>query len=289
MAVSLVDSRTAAAPTVDPAAAAPVRAGRPTHAANASAIYTGWVRHRRFAPHANAFRYRVYMLYLDLAEIDHVFDGRALWSVERGNLATFRRSDYFGAAHVPLADAVRDRVAADTGRRPRGPIRLLTHLRYFGLAFNPVSFYYCYAEDGVTLEAILAEITNTPWRERHAYVLPVAGAARSGSALRWDFAKAFHVSPFMPMERAYAWRFTPPGANLRVHMDVIDPADGSREFDATLVLERRDLTGAHLARVLAAHPCMTAKIVAAIHWQALRIFLRGNPVYDHPNKKERRR
>ncbi|MEO7326160.1 MAG: DUF1365 domain-containing protein [Dokdonella sp.] len=254
----------------------------------ASAIYEGRVRHRRHAPHAHAFSYRMYMLYIDLAELDQLFDRRWLWSQGRRNVAQFRRSDYFGDPAQSIDEAVRDRVARDTGQRPRGPVRLLTHLRYFGLSFNPVSFYYCYAEDGVTLEAILAEITNTPWKERHAYVLAVDTAKRKGHCLRWDFSKAFHVSPFVPMERDYAWCFSVPGENLCVHMDVINQTiEGSpRELDATLVLERHEFSSANLARVLFRYPFMTAKVIAAIHWQALRIYLRGNPVHHHPDTQE---
>src|SRR5262249_18021264 len=155
----------------------------------------------------------------------------------RRNVAEFRRSDYLGDPAVPLADAVRERVREETGQMPAGPIRLLTHLRYFGHCFNPVSFYYCYAADGVTLEHIVAEITNTPWRERHSYVLAVEAALRHGRALTWDFRKAFHVSPFLPLQRHYAWRFTVPGETLHAHMDVLN--DAVRELDATLVLQRR--------------------------------------------------
>lgn len=248
----------------------------------ASAIYTGWVRHRRFVPHANAFRYRIYMLYLDLGELERIFAGRWLWSLGRRNVAEFRRSDYFGDPALSIETAVRNRVECETGNRPGGPVRLLTYLRYFGHVFNPVSFYYCFAEDGIHLEAILAEITNTPWRERHAYVLPVAKAELHAPAFAWRFDKNFHVSPFVPMKRRYAWRFTSPAQSLHVHMDIED-TNGARELDATLVLERRRLTAANLAHVLARHPLMTLKVVAAIHWQALRIWLRGNPVYPHPN------
>lgn len=246
----------------------------------ASAVYTGWVRHRRHAPHPHEFRYRLFQLYLDLDEIDRVFAGRWLWSVERRNLAEFRRSDYLGNPATPLKQAVLDRVEAETGARPDGPVRLLTHLRYFGYCFNPVSFYYCFAADGRTLEAIVAEITNTPWRERHAYVLPVAGANRHGPALEWGFDKRFHVSPFLPMNRWYQWRFTTPDDSLRVHMDVLDGE--STDFDVTLTLERKPLDGAVLARCLVAYPLMTTKVLAAIHWQAFLIWLRRNPVYDHP-------
>jgi DUF1365 family protein len=244
-----------------------------------SAVYEGRVRHRRRLPHAHAFEYPMAMLYLDLAEIDRAFEHRWLWSADRRNVAEFRRSDYLGDPDVPLDQAVRDRVEDEVGRRPGGPIRLLTHLRYFGHCFNPVSFYYCYAPDGSTLETVVAEVTNIPWKERHAYVLPVAAAERHGSALAWRFRKRLHVSPFMAMQRDYAWRFTVPGDALRVHMDVIE--GDARDFDATLVLERRPFDGTSLARVLLRYPLMTLQVVAAIHWQALRLWLRGNPVHDH--------
>lgn len=248
----------------------------------ASAVYEGVVRHRRHAPHPHAFRYRMAQLYLDLDEVDSVFDRRWLWSSNRRNVAEFRRSDFLGEPDQPLSEAVRDRAAAALGRRPQGPIRLLTHLRYAGLSFNPVSFYYCYAADGITLDCIVAEITNTPWKERHAYVLPVDGADLHGRAMHWSFAKAFHVSPFVGMARDYDWRFTAPSDDLHVHMEVTH--DGEREFDATLHLERRPLNAASLRRVLWRYPLMTAQVVGAIHWQALRLWLKRNPIHDHPAK-----
>lgn len=251
-------------------------------AALASAVYEGGVRHRRHAPRTHAFRYRMAQLYLDLDELDRVFDGRPLWSVDRRNVAEFRRSDYLGDPAVPLAEAVRDRAASVLGRRPEGPVRLLTHPRYFGYVFNPVSFYYCHAADGTTLDCIVAEITNTPWKERHAYVLPADAAERRGRALGWAFAKRFHVSPFMAMARDYAWRFTVPGDDLHVHMDVL--RGGEREFDATLHLRRRPLDAASLRRLLWRHPLMTAQVIGAIHWQALRLWLKRTPVHDHPSR-----
>lgn len=245
-----------------------------------SAVYEGVVRHRRHAPRAHAFRYRIAQLLLDLDELEQVFAGRWLWSTNGRNLAEFRRSDYHGDPAVPLAEAVRDTAERALGRRPAGPIRLLTHLRYAGYVFNPVSFYYCHATDGVALDCIVAEITNTPWKERHAYVLPAETAERRGRALHWRFDKCFHVSPFMAMRRRYAWSFVAPGEDLRVHMDVCDGE--RREFDATLALARRPLDADSLRRVLWRYPLMTAHVVAAIHWQALRLWLKGTPVHDHP-------
>lgn len=246
----------------------------------ASAIYEGRVTHRRLAPVPHAFRYRLCQLYLDLDELDRIFAGRWLWSHDRRNLAEVRRSDYLAPTALPLAEAVRLLIAQRTGERPGGPIRMLTHPRYAGYVFNPVTFYYCYEADGTTLASIVAEITNTPWRERHAYVLPVAGARRRGDAWEWAFPKVFHVSPFLPVERDYEWRLTSPADRLRVGMLVL--RGGARELEAHLDLERRPLSGAGLARVLWRFPLMTTRVIGGIHWQALRLWLKGAPVHDHP-------
>ncbi|MBE5271349.1 DUF1365 domain-containing protein [Stenotrophomonas sp. B2] len=248
---------------------------------SASALYFGHVIHRRHQPHAHAFRYPVAQLLLDLDELDTIFAGRWLWSLNRRNLAEFRRSDYFGDPSMPLAEAVRRHVAGVRGHRPAGPIRLLTHLRFGGHVFNPVSFYYCYQPDGSTLDCIVADITNTPWKERHAYVLSVAEAASEPGSLRWQFQKRFHVSPFMAMDCTYDWRFSTPGEDLRVHMQVLQ--EGVRQFDATQHMQRRPLDGRGLAKVLTLYPLMTVQVVAAIHWHALRLWLKRNPVHDHPS------
>jgi len=248
-----------------------------------SAIYHGWLDHRRRVPKAHAFRRRLFMLYLDLAELDEVFRGRWLWSTERAALARFDRRDHFGDPAKPLDEAVRDLVAERTGRRPTGPVRLLTHLRYFGYVFNPVSLYYCFDAEGRGLDAVVAEVTNTPWGERHCYVLP--GHGPDGQALHATSAKAMHVSPFHPMELDYDWRIGTPGDALTVHM-ALRPANARDEapiFGATLALQRRPIGAAALAAQLIRFPFMTAKVIAAIHWEALRLWLKRVPVHDHPS------
>lgn len=248
-----------------------------------SAVYEGWVRHRRFAPRPHAFRYRILLLWLDLAELERVFERRWFWSLGRPNLASFRREDYLGDPALPLDESVRRMVEERAGRRPQGPIRLLTHPRYFGYVFNPISLYYCYAADGETLEAIVGEVTNTPWKERHCYVL--APSAKQGRAqmLRFRTPKALHVSPFLPMDLEYAWCLNRPGERLLVHLQ--DWQAEQKVFDATLNLERSPLDAATLARALWRYPFMTGQVILGIHWQALRLWLKGVPVHDHPEHR----
>lgn len=267
-----------------------------------SALYHGRVRHRRFAPRRREFEYRVFMAWLDLAELDRAFAGRWFWSTRRAAPVRFDRADYLGDPALPLDEAVRARVAEHAGRRPDGPIRMLTHLRHFGLAFNPVTFYYCFSADDTRVDAIVAEVTNTPWNERHAYVLDgrqavaTAGApspasaatptdASAARALRYRFRKAFHVSPFLPMEMQYDWRFTAPVGRARaigVHLE--DWQDGRKALDATLVLRRREIGTRSLAHALAAFPFMTASVLGGIYWQALRLWLAGTPFHAHPTR-----
>lgn len=250
-----------------------------------SALYHGWLDHRRLAPRRHVFRYRLFMAYLDLAELDEVFRGRWLWSTQRRAPARFDRRDHLGDPAQPLDEAVRALVAERTGHRPAGPIRLLTHLRYFGFVFNPVSFYYCFDAAGRAIEAVVAEVHNTPWGERHCYVLrpdtPGSGVLKAHSV------KAMHVSPFHPMALRYDWQLHAPGEALAVHMALRHAdADAGDEpiFGATLALERVPITGASLARTLLRFPSMTLEVIAAIHWQALRLWVKRVPVFDHPTR-----
>ena len=166
-------------------------------------------------------------------------------------------------------------------RTPGGPVRLLAHLRYAGYGFNPVAFYYCHDAAGA-LHSIVAEITNTPWKERHAYVLPLAAQAR-GRALQMELRQGVPRPPFLPLDRRYAWSFTLPGEDLRVHYGRVRRRQ-ARVSMRPLALERRPLDGPNLARVLWRYPLMTAQVIAGIHWQALRLWLKRTPVHDHPSE-----
>jgi DUF1365 family protein len=238
---------------------------------SASAIYDGRVRHRRFADGEHEFSYGIALAYVDLDELPGLLGGRLVRP--RPGLVRFRRDDYLGDSARPLGDSVRALVEQRTGRRPEGPIRLLTQLRSFGHCFNPVSFYYCMDGDGDRLDALVAEVTNTPWGERHAYVID---GGRGGMD------KSLHVSPFMGMDHRYEIRATVPGETLSVHIE--SRRSGERAFDATLGLHRRELSARSLAEVTARYPAAALRVVALIYGQALRLKLKGASYHPHPSR-----
>lgn len=249
-----------------------------------SGIYEGQVRHRRLSPVPHSFTYRLFMLYLDLDELPTLFLDRWLWSCDRSNLASFQRADHVGDPAIPLDQSIRQLVEARTGHRPTGPIRLLTHLRYFGYVFNPVSFYYCYDRSDQHVETIVAEVTNTPWGERHCYVLGEQDNRATGAKKRYQLDKVFHISPFIDMDVTYDWRFTEPASQLAIHMENLRA--GQPFFDATMALQREEISSASLARVLLQYPLMTAKVIGAIHWQALKLWAKGVPFRSHPKQRK---
>ena len=262
-----------------------------------SCIYEGWVRHRRYRPVEHSFRNKLFLMYLDLAELDEVFRGRIAWSTKRIALARFKRSDHFGDPNQPLDESVRSFVEQAGHNRPTGPIRMLAHLRYFGYVLNPVSFFYCF-DQNETLQYVVAEVNNTPWGEKHCYVVCqdqfVANENSPASQ------KTFHVSPFMPMDVQYCWQMTPPQpqpnskmtavvTNYQVNEGSGHEVDATNEplFDAMLTVNRREISTWQLSRVLMRYPLMTAQVVSSIYWQALKLWWKGCPFYPHPKKTKK--
>ena len=249
-----------------------------------SCIYEGTVQHRRFVETEHRFRNKLFLMYLDLDELETVFKGRWLWSTRRMAIARFRREHHLGDIARPLHKSVRELVEQRLKFRPSGPIRLLTSLSYFGYVLKPVSFYFCYDVDGENLTAIVAEVTNTPWGERHCYVIDArcSTTGESNKVVTAKHAKAFHVSPFMPMNMNYLWKISPPAQQLGIHVE--NQLQSNTAFDATLALRRREITGFSLARVLLRYPLMTAQVAGSIYWQALRLWWKRVTFYSHPAK-----
>ncbi len=245
---------------------------------NAVAVGTVW--HRRRTPRAHRFRYRLYFSLIDIDQVAALCQRSRWWSMERFNLVCFRRSDYLGDAAQPLAAAVRDLVDARTGTRPAGRIFLLAHLRQWGVCFNPVSFYLCLNE-AEALEFIVAEVHNTPWNERHAYVLDCRD--QTGPQYQFDFAKVFHVSPFLPMDLHYDWRFRFDSGRIRVHMLVME--GDSECFAAGMELVAEPLSRRAMRRMPFRFPWITARVIGAIYWQALRLWLKRVRFHPHPDKQ----
>jgi uncharacterized protein len=242
----------------------------------ASALYEGWVTHRRVGPHPHEFRYRVFYPLLDLDELPGLFDGIPLWSARRPAPAWFCERDYLPGASDSLSERARTVVEAQLGRRPGGPVQVLANPRYLGIAFNPLSLYFLRADDGRGVDSVIAEVTNTPWRERTSYVLDGIGSG----PLRATFDKQMHVSPFQPMDQRYAISVTEPGDRLAI--SIRNEERGRLVFAATMALQRRPFGRAQALRALASYPPMTVTTLTRIYANALKLARACAPLYPHP-------
>lgn len=241
-----------------------------------SAIYQGLLRHRRFVPRAHRFSYRIFMMYLDLDELDEVFALSPLWSKRSFRPARFERSDFLGDPALPLKQAVCERIHEETGQRHEGRVCMLANLRYFGFIMNPITCYYCF-DAREALQYIVVEVTNTPWNERQSYVLRCDPRQRYQ---RIKFVKQMHVSPFNPMSMNYRWCSNQPQQMLTLNLETQQAGDV--HVDATMALKRREISASTLNAILLQHPWMTGKVAFTIYWQALKLWWKRNPFYHHP-------
>lgn len=258
-----------------------------------SGIYQGWVRHRRFTPVDHRFTYSMFMAYIDLAELSQLSQQVTGFGLSVLSFARFRRDDYV-AGDQDLAQAVKDKVFELTGKQFKGNVTMLCHLRYCGLYFSPLNLYYLHDEAG-NWQYTLAEVSNTPWNERHYYAVP---APQYWTGKTYNHDKAFHVSPFNPIKQEYCWRLTEPDSNLLVHLAVNKNIDSTapseyqsnlknrnqKVFDATMQMRKHSFSSKTLIKQLLLTPIMTIKVVAGIYWQALKLFIKGASIYDHPDK-----
>jgi DUF1365 family protein len=240
-----------------------------------SAIYQGVINHRRNDAVRHGFQYPLFMLYLNLDEIDEFFSQSRLWSNERFNWASFYRNDYLNPDIADLKQAVIDEIKQKTGKSFTGNIFALTHVRYLGYCFNPATFYYCF--NNGKLDFIVTEVSNTPWNERHCYVL---SCEKEESTYNFTSAKEFHVSPFLSMNMEYHWKFSLPAQRLKLYIS--NKCNGSMVFTAGLRLTRLDATTKNLNRTLLRFPAVTLKTIIGIYWQALMLWAKGATFQNHP-------
>jgi len=222
------------------------------------------------------------MMYADLDEIESVLDRFLLWSARGPALAWLRRGDHFGDNSKSLKDSVHDIIEEKTGRRPDGRVCLLTNFRYFGYVFNPISIFYSFDKND-ELQDIVFEVTNTPWGERHCYVL-TEEENRANEGFSFAFRKQMHVSPFMEMDMNYSARLTTPCDSLYVGMQNLH--NGEKIFSAKLALNKHPITSLNLAKTMVRDPVVTLRIMALIHWHALKLWLKKVPFVRHPVKNQ---
>jgi hypothetical protein len=246
----------------------------------APALYTGTLRHRRFSPRSHAFEYSLFMVLLDVDRVPEAMAVSRLTAHNQWNWASFHDADHL----APWPGSLRARLQASATEAgevlPDGPISLLTHLRYGGYGFNPISLFYCHDRAGV-LRLVLAEVRNTYGGRRHYWLRP---ADEDRRRFRSTAIKTLYVSPFMDADVRYEFILTPPSSTLVAHMNVVGASDSGRDrrFDATLRLSREAWTPAAIRRSLLRFPLMTGKVIAAIHWEALCLRAKGLSVQPFP-------
>lgn len=244
-----------------------------------AAIYSGTVRHCRRADVARTFTPKLFLAYLDVDALPSSLDSVPMWSARRPAPVHFRRRDFFDGGTQPLGAAVRDLVEERLGRRPGGAIYLLAHLRTLGLLFNPLAVYYCWSANGAALDAIVLEVSNTPWGERTWYVFDARGGVTTAST-----PKAMHVSPFLPFDVDYRITWTVPGPGLSLRIDV--ERGGTRIFAAHLELRRSALDRRSAVAFPTRYPVMPLRGLIAIYREALRLFVKCVPLYRHGRRSQ---
>ena len=243
-----------------------------------SAIYTGTLSHMRLSPKKHQFTYKVFMVYAHLDEVEAICKKSIFWSHQRRYwFSSFCRSDFHGSVNISVKQAITNTLVDEVGRANTGDIFVLANWRYFGFGMNPLTTYYCFDKGAANPSFIVAEVTNTPWGERKAYVLTCDASFEEQCN---KFEKKLHVSPFNPMNMEYRWRSKTPGKDLMIHLE--NYLKEEKVFSATLALNYQEITSKNLRGILIAYPVMTVKAGIAIYWQACRLWLKKIPIFNHP-------
>ena len=230
---------------------------------------------------SNVFKYPIFMTYFDISKIDELFKKKSLLTnIDKPSFISFYREDYHNNSVKCLDDAVRNTLKNKYDYIAKGPIRILTHLRYFGYCFNPVSFYYCFDKSEKNIDAIIAEVTNTPWKQRYCYVLDCQNSEKK-NIFKNIKDKKLHVSPFFPMDHEYHFSISKPDKTITIKIDNLN--QGVKVHEALLSLNKEDFSKKSLIKALINFPFMTVKVVTAIHWQAIKLWFKGAKLYNNPH------
>lgn len=237
-----------------------------------SGIYTGNVFHRRSVPKVHEFNYQIYLFWLKLKELDTLADSVSGFSQNKSgfSIVNFKREDYLGDPNTDLESAILEKINSLSEEKISGDIYMLGQVRTFGLYFSPVNFYYVRDTTG-HFTHMLAEVSNTPWNKRHYYLVNLDSQE--------DCDKAFHVSPFNPMDMQYKWQIQQPANELKLHLSCYKQ---TKHFEAAINMHKTPLTSSTLRRSMLSIPSMTIKTVVGIYWQAIKLFLKRVPIYTHP-------
>lgn len=243
-------------------------------------LFEGWVSHQRSTPVEHNFRYKIFQVWIDVKKTSLLDDISRWWSSKGFNLVQFKRQNYL-PGDQSLYQEVCATLKQHTGNDFNGDAFLLASLSYWGYCFNPIVFIACY--EGGQLRYLITEVHNTPWNERFVYVHDTFATDsvvdKSGYHIA-DFDKAFHVSPFMPMDLQYQWKYQINESSFYISMRLLQKGDSI--FNAILNLKGKPLSRAKANLIPFKFPFMCTKVVAAIYWQALILWVKRVPIFPHP-------
>lgn len=248
-----------------------------------SGIYKGWVGHRRFSPKKHSFKYEMFLLAIDLDELPHLSKIGPWFKSNKFAPLSLKASDYLSHQAQLSKQHVWEKIQSLGAKQEPARVMFIGQLRCFGLYFSPINLYYCFDENDALL-SMLAEVSNTPWNERHYYLIPVNQQDEKNSSQKMISEKAFHVSPFMDLNMQYQWLIKKPAEQLKLHIQNNHLTSGEKLFDANLTMQRMDFTNQNLRRCLADIPMMTLKTLWGIYWQAMKLFIKGVPYVAHAKK-----